>query len=79
MLSRTIKKPESVGEERVKYFVIVPRVRFLFKNRKSVHFCTDFRQIVSSKPHNFSQSYIYIFCLVIYFSTSDLVFIWLSM
>ena len=41
-LSRKIKKPESVDEKRVQYFCIVPRVRFLFKNRKSVHFCTDF-------------------------------------
>ena len=57
MLSRKISRHnKSEGEKRVQYFCIVPRVRFLFKNRKSVHFCTDFRQILSSKPHNFSQS-----------------------
>ena len=33
-----------------------PKVRFLFKNKKIFHFRTDFRQILSSKPHNFSQS-----------------------
>ena len=38
------------------YFCIVLRVRFLFKNKKIVHFRTDFRQILSSKPHSFSQS-----------------------
>ena len=42
MLSRTIKNLESVGEKRVQYFLIVPRVRF--KNRKSVHFGTDLDQ-----------------------------------
>ena len=30
----------------LQYFLIVPRVRFLFKNKKIVHF----------QPHNFSQS-----------------------
>ena len=43
-LSRTIKKPESVGEKRVQYFCFVPKVRFLFKNKKSVNICTNFRQ-----------------------------------
>ena len=38
----------------LQYFFIVPRVRFLLKNKKIVHFRTDFRQ--SSKPHNFYQS-----------------------
>ena len=28
---------------------------FLFKNKKIVHFRTDFKQILSSKPHNFSS------------------------
>ena len=37
-------------------FCIVPRVRFLFKNNKIVDFRTDFRPILSSRPHNFSQS-----------------------
>ena len=39
----------------LQYVCIVPRVRFLFINKKIAHFRTDFRQILSSKPHNFSQ------------------------
>ena len=38
------------------YCCIVPRVRFLFKNKKIVHFRIDCRHILSSKRHNFSQS-----------------------
>ena len=51
-----MKKTWIGRRKKVQYFFIVPRVRFLFKNKKIVHFCTDFRQILSSKPHNFSQS-----------------------
>ena len=29
------------------FFCIVPRVRFLLKNKKILHFRTDFRQILS--------------------------------
>ena len=48
-------------------FCIVPRVRFLVKNKKIVHFRTDFRQILSSNPHNFSQSGpIYLLHFVLY-------------
>ena len=48
----------------LQYFCIVPQVRFLFKNKKIVHFRIDFRPILSSKPHNFSQSGpIYIFSI----------------
>ena len=40
----------------LQYFVTIPTVRFYYKNKKIVHFRTDFKQILSSKPHNFSQS-----------------------
>ena len=49
-------KTESVGRDFSFFaiFFIVPRVRFLLKNNKIVNFRTDFRQMLSSKPHNFS-------------------------